>query len=104
MTAPEAARLLAERAGARLLDVRQAGEFEIAHIAGATLIPLPELPFRLGELHAWKEDPIVVLCHHGVRSRMAAGILLAAGFREVHNLDGGIDAWSQHVDSGIPRY
>jgi monothiol glutaredoxin len=46
----------------------------------------------------------VVQCHHGVRSQRAAEELVAAGFRDVHNLVGGIEAWSRDVDPEVPRY
>jgi adenylyltransferase/sulfurtransferase len=85
-----------------LLDVRELREAEIAHIAGARIIPLRELPRRLAELPSHGE--IVTFCHHGQRSMQAREILRAAGFENVRNLTGGIDAWSREVDSGVPRY
>jgi rhodanese-related sulfurtransferase len=88
----------------RLLDVRQHGEYEVARLEEARLIPLPELPFRTAELADWKEEEVVVYCHHGVRSQMAIGLLRAAGFHKLHNLTGGIDAWSVDVDEEVPRY
>jgi monothiol glutaredoxin len=48
--------------------------------------------------------PLVFHCHHGGRSQQAAERFLRAGFREVYNLSGGIDAWSQQVDGSVPRY
>ena len=85
-----------------LLDVRQPGEFALARIEGALLIPLDELPSRQGELDASRE--IVVVCHHGVRSVSGAAILQNAGFERVVSLRGGIDAWSLRVDPAVPRY
>ena len=85
-----------------LLDVREPHEWEIAHIEGARLIPLSELPERLGELDGHAE--IVTHCHHGTRSIRALEILKAAGFAKVRSLKGGIDAWSATVDPSIPRY
>ena len=85
-----------------LLDVRTPEEHAIAHIQGALLIPLAELPRRLDELQ--REVPIVAHCHVGVRSARAAQLLRRAGFRRVRNLRGGIDAWSREVDSSVPRY
>src|SRR5712691_10070538 len=85
-----------------VIDVREPHEYEIAHIAGAKLIPLGELPERLGELDGHTE--IVTHCHHGVRSMKALEILKAAGFAKVRSLKGGIDAWSVTVDSSVPRY
>lgn len=88
----------------RLLDVRGANEFAIAKLAGATLIPLSELPQRAGEVEAWKSDEVVVYCHGGVRSLRGAGILKQLGFANVSSLAGGIDRWSVEVDPKVPRY
>src|SRR5437660_743194 len=85
-----------------LVDVREPFEHEIAHIDRATLIPLRELPQRLGELNGHAR--IVVHCHHGQRSLKAQQILKAAGFADVRNLTGGIDAWSVEVDPSLTRY
>jgi len=85
-----------------LLDVREPPEWGIAHIDGARLIPLSELPERLGELDGHAE--IVTHCHHGIRSLKALEILKAAGFAKVRSLKGGIDAWSVTVDPSVPRY
>jgi len=85
-----------------VLDVREPHEWAIAHIDGARLIPLSELPERLGELDGHAE--IVTHCHHGIRSMKALEILKAAGFAKVRSLKGGIDAWSVQLDPSVPRY
>ena len=85
-----------------LLDVREPHEWEIAHIDGARLIPLGQLPERLGELDGHAE--IVTHCHRGVRSMKALNILKGAGFNRVRSLAGGIDAWAERVEPGMPRY
>lgn len=85
-----------------LLDVRDPHEYEIAHLPGSRLLPLRELPARLGELDPRQE--VVVLCHHGSRSRQAVELLRAAGFGQVQNLAGGIDAWAVEVDPEMARY
>lgn len=77
--------------GYTLLDVRQPGEYQERHLAGAKLIPLPELPGRLGELNP--REPVVAYCAVGGRSRAAAQLLQGQGFQEVYNLEGGIKAW-----------
>ena len=74
-----------------LLDVRQPGEYEKAHLPGATLIPLPDLPDRLGELA--RDKPVLTYCAVGGRSRGAAQLLAGQGFGKVLNLRGGIKAW-----------
>jgi len=102
-----AASLSAQRArGERvlLLDVREADEIARARIEGATWIPLGELDARAGELAAWRDDPVVVHCHHGGRSARACALLAERGFRQLHNLQGGIEAWSLSVDPSVPRY
>jgi sulfur-carrier protein adenylyltransferase/sulfurtransferase len=75
-----------------LLDVRQPEEYESEHLPGAKLIPIAELSGRVPELDAQK--PTIVYCAIGGRSRVAAQVLAAKGFREVFNLTGGIRAWS----------
>ncbi|HZW34404.1 MAG TPA: molybdopterin-synthase adenylyltransferase MoeB [Isosphaeraceae bacterium] len=85
-----------------ILDVRNPEEIAICRIAGSTVIPLPELPARLGELDAG--TPIVVHCKSGVRSAKAITLLQAAGFARLKNLKGGILAWIQEVDPSLPSY
>jgi adenylyltransferase/sulfurtransferase len=85
-----------------LIDVREPHEYKIASIPGAKLIPLGEVPKRLGEL-----DPnadTVVHCKSGMRSAKACGILRQAGFSNVRNMKGGILAWSERVDPSVPKY
>src|ERR1700674_16685 len=85
-----------------LIDVREPYEYEIARIEGAKLIPLGELESRLDEIP--RERMIVLQCHSGMRSERGAQLLQQAGFENVYNLEGGIEAWSSEVDSGVPRY
>jgi rhodanese-related sulfurtransferase len=62
-----------------------------------------EVPGRVAELP--RDRPIVVMCHHGVRSAHVVAYLREAhGFEQVVNLSGGIDAWSCDVDPRVPRY
>jgi len=86
----------------QLLDVREVWEHEIARLEDATLIPLGELPERAGELDP--EKPLVVYCHHGMRSYQAVVWLRAQGFPLAQNLAGGIDHWSQVIDPLVVRY
>jgi adenylyltransferase/sulfurtransferase len=85
-----------------LIDVREPHEWDIAHIEGARLIPLGQLPERLGELDGHAE--IVTHCHHGARSMKALQLLKGAGFNRVRSLAGGIDAWADRIEVGMPRY
>jgi len=87
-----------------LVDVRDAQELECARIADSRWIPLAELDDRLSEFEDWKDRPVVVHCHKGGRSARACERLMAAGFNQVENLDGGIEAWSLTVDAEVPRY
>ncbi|HEY0759721.1 MAG TPA: molybdopterin-synthase adenylyltransferase MoeB [Acidisarcina sp.] len=84
-----------------VLDVREPFEYQIAQMGGH-LIPLADVQKRAGELDPAQE--IVVHCKMGGRSQKAAEFLQAAGFKKIHNLAGGIDAWSQQVDPSVPRY
>jgi adenylyltransferase/sulfurtransferase len=85
-----------------LLDVRQPEEVGVATIQGALHIPMGEMMSRVQDL-----DPsatTVVFCHHGIRSQHVMLMLRQKGFRDVRNLVGGIDTWSQIVDPSVPRY
>lgn len=84
-----------------LLDVRNEDEFDRVNIGGH-LIPLPELPGRVGELAG--EAEIVTVCKMGSRGAKAVQFLNKAGFTKVWNLSGGIHAWSDRVDSRIRKY
>jgi rhodanese-related sulfurtransferase len=89
-----------------LLDVREDWEFDIAAIridGWTTLhIPMGELPDRLAELD--RSQPVICICHHGVRSAQVVAFLAHHGFEAVYNLAGGIDAWSVQADPQVPRY
>ena len=88
----------------RLLDVRQAEEHAFVALPNSTLIPLGELMTRADEIEDWKDDEVVVYCHHGIRSAHAVAQLRALGFTRLHNLAGGIDRWTDEVDPKLPRY
>lgn len=85
-----------------LLDVREPDEYQTARIEGSRLIPLGELPARLGEIP--RGEKIVVHCKLGGRSAKAVALLREHGFEDVWNVAGGIDAWSQQVDPAVRRY
>lgn len=99
---------LQERLGSdhppHLLDVRELHEHEFVSLPESCLIPLGQLSERADELAAWKNDSVVVYCHHGIRSQHAIALLTAHGFQKLENLQGGIDAWSALVDPSLPRY
>ncbi len=89
-----------------LLDVREAWEVALAAIridgSENRHIPMSRIPERQGELDP--SQPIVCICHHGVRSLQVVAFLERQGFESVYNLAGGIDAWSAQIDPSIPRY
>jgi molybdopterin/thiamine biosynthesis adenylyltransferase/rhodanese-related sulfurtransferase len=98
----ELADLRARGEPVQLVDVREPAEWEIVRIAGSRLLPLRDLPARLGELDA--RQPVVTICHHGVRSRRALELLRAAGFPAVRSLAGGVDRWAVECEPGMARY
>jgi len=81
-----------------LLDVRQPVEYEGGHLPGTTLLPLPELAEGPSKLDP--EVPVVVYCAHGIRSSLAAQLLVSRGFVEVYNLAGGLVAWRGGLAGG----
>jgi len=85
-----------------LIDVREPHEFQICRIPGSKLIPLGDIPKRMNELNS--ADDIVVHCRSGQRSGQAVEFLMKSGFRKIHNLKGGILAWSRDVDPSVPTY
>lgn len=104
ISAPQLAAWLADasRPSPLLLDVREPWEFERARIAGSQLVPMREVPSRLEEIDPERE--VVAICHHGGRSAQVALFLERNGFSKVHNLVGGVDAWSRTVDPSVPTY
>jgi rhodanese-related sulfurtransferase len=90
---------LINRRNAVLLDVREPKEFEGGRLPSAIHIPLSQLAGRVSELAKLTARPIVAYCDTGRRSRMAAGALEKAGFKEIYTLQGGIAAWKK---DGLP--
>jgi len=85
-----------------VLDVREAWEYEICHFPDSRHIPLNELAQRVAELDS--AQTLVVVCHHGLRSRAAQAWLSSRGFARVVNLIGGIDAWARRVEPSMALY
>lgn len=102
ITATELARRREDGEDLLVLDVREPYEWDICRIAGAMLVPLGELPSRLGQLDSRKQ--VVTVCHVGLRSLVALEILRGAGFPRVMSLQGGVDAWARHVEPVMARY
>ncbi|QQS12445.1 MAG: sulfurtransferase [Rhodospirillales bacterium] len=99
---PELSRRLAAPEAPVVVDVREPWELDICRLPDSVDVPLGELPGRIMSLPA--DRPLVILCHHGMRSRRAALWLRAQGIERVSNLRGGIDAWARTVDPGMRTY
>ncbi len=102
LTATQLQEKLLEKEDLFLLDVREKNEFDYARIEGSQLIPLSMIPLKINELDSSQQT--VLICHHGARSMQAAVYLESRGFNRLYNLFGGIDSWSVHCDSSVPRY
>jgi adenylyltransferase/sulfurtransferase len=87
-----------------LVDVRTPAERELAALPDSVLLPLDDLSQRADDLSPPPGALVVTYCHHGIRSLTAAAILEQLGHRGVASLQGGIDAWSLHIDESVPRY
>ena len=85
-----------------LVDVREQWEFDICQIKGAILIPMGEIANSYVNLN--KDSKIALYCHSGIRSMHVADFLLSKGFQSLANLQGGIDAWAQEIDTKVERY
>ena len=102
---PEAVAAL-QQAGTpfRLIDCREPDEWDTTRIAGAELLPLGEFSARHSAVLTNHDEPIVIHCHHGMRSAKAALFLRQKGYQKVWSMDRGIEGWSLEVDPSVPRY
>lgn len=87
-----------------LVDCRTPKEHDVARIDGAVLLPLQQFQQAVEELEDEKDRPIVVFCHHGMRSLRMTLALRELGFTDVRSMAGGIDLWSLDIDPSVPRY
>jgi rhodanese-related sulfurtransferase len=87
-----------------LVDVREDWEREIGALPGSIHIPMAEVGSRISEFKAPAAGEIVIYCHHGIRSLMAAEYLEQNGVPSVGSLEGGIEFWSEFIDPSVPRY
>lgn len=78
-----------------IVDVRENDEWNAGHIMGAVHIPLGEIQNRITELAKYQNQPVITQCRSGKRSAQAAELLAKAGFNNVHNMDGGLNAWQK---------
>ena len=104
ISAPDLAQWLgdAQRTAPQIIDVREDWEYALCHLTPAQHIPMQDIPSRLNEID--DDRPVVLLCHHGVRSYHVALFLQQQGFAPLFNLTGGINAWAKQVDINIPQY
>lgn len=102
LSALELQAFLNENPDAIILDVREEDEIALCSLPGHIHIPMNAIPLRHNELP--DNRPIVLYCHHGIRSLQCAMYLENIGFEQLYNLKGGIDAWSLNVDSSVKRY
>jgi len=86
----------------KAIDVREPDEYEIAHIEGVPLLPLSQLHERFTELDP--NQSYYLSCKAGVRSLKALGFLREQGFKYLKSVKGGIGAWSDEIDPGVPKY
>jgi rhodanese-related sulfurtransferase len=104
---PEELHELMKRPGPRdfrLIDVREEDEFQICRLDWAELIPLAQLSEQAPRRLVDKDRPLVVYCHHGMRSQHACEWLRRAGYLHVFNLTGGIEAWADRIEPSMRRY
>lgn len=85
-----------------LLDVREPWEYDRCHLPNSTLVPMRQIPSILNNYDL--NQYIVVICHHGIRSRAVANYLAQHDFTNVINLSSGIDGWAKHIDPSMPIY
>ncbi len=88
--------------GAVLLDVREPYEADICQVTGSRLIPLKELPQRFSDLP--KDKPLLVYCHHGMRSLRATEFLRRQGYEQAQSVIGGIHSWAEEIEPSMQRY
>ena len=101
LSAPDLKALLESGAAIELVDVRTEDERALATIEGSRLL---DQAYHDALLLRDRDAAIVFQCHHGIRSQHAADYFRSHGFRNLYNLQGGIDAWSVLVDPSVPRY
>ena len=100
---PSEAAALVKEGKARIVDVREPWEFATAHVAGSLEMPMGDVPSRAHQ-ELDPDERLLVICHHGIRSMNTAVWLRNQGFEQAQSIRGGIDAWTQEVDSTVSRY
>jgi rhodanese-related sulfurtransferase len=105
ITPQEVQRRIAAGENLALIDVREPAEFQLARMEGAELVPMRSVPAELSRLDACAgAAPLIVFCHHGVRSLNVVHWLRQHGVGACQSMAGGIDRWSLEIDPRVPRY
>ncbi len=87
-----------------LVDCRRPDEFEFCRIDGALHIPMNETPARIGEFQSNADQPIIVYCHHGIRSLNVVQWLQQQALTTARSMAGGIDMWTEQIDPSVNKY
>jgi rhodanese-related sulfurtransferase len=88
-----------------IIDVREPEEYNLARLESGQLMPMGTIPQELQKLESLADDqPLAIICHHGVRSLNVAVWLRGRGIENCFSVAGGIDRWSREVDPSVPRY
>jgi rhodanese-related sulfurtransferase len=87
-----------------LIDCREQSEWDTAKIKGAILMPMSNWANEVEQLKQFEGQHLVVHCHHGGRSLRVTQWLRANGYPNTQNMAGGINAWSNEIDSNVPKY
>ncbi len=101
-TPEEIKKLLEDKGEVKIIDVREHWEYEICHLDDSIHIPLLQVEEKAETLN--KEDTHVIVCHHGIRSRMIGKYLESVGFKNVINLSTGLEGWANDVDKSMKKY
>lgn len=104
ITPRQAAASLQNNTPPLLVDCRTPGEWELVRLHNAIHVPLQQWSAHLESLEPHKDQPIIIYCHHGVRSLRLAMLLRQEGFTNIRSMAGGIDLWAIDVDQRLPRY
>lgn len=95
LISPNQAAQMQAQQKAVIVDVRENDEWKAGHIAGAVHIPLGEIQNHLADLRQYQNSQLIMQCRSGARSAKAANILAKAGFSNVQNMEGGLNAWQK---------
>ena len=101
-TPEEIKKLLEDEEEVKIIDVREDWEYEICHLDNSIHIPLLQVEDKAETLN--KEDTHIVVCHHGIRSRMIGKYLESVGFKNIINLSTGLEGWANDIDKTMKKY